>query len=476
MRKVFLDDLPRIKCGTNKGNFDWKHSVGCKLKCIYDDIEEYIEIIDYYKEIATVKFKHDTVEIHVSNFRGNILGKYASRYKYELYDIVQTKSGDIGILERIRMPNGSIGNIKGYTYECLTCNYIGDITENNLKRGVGCPVCNNNKIIKGYNDLWTTHPHIAKLLLNSDEGFQLTPGSNKKADFKCPDCGFIIKNKVIATIVNQKSYCPRCGDNSSYPEKIIFNILEQLKFNFESESVFKWSKNVKHENKKLCGMKRYDFYIPFLNCIIETHGMQHYEKGFLSCGGKSLNEEQENDKLKEELAKENGIKHYIQLDCRYSNLEWIKNNILKSKLNNLFDLTKIDWNKCEEFAIGNLCKEACVLWNKLEDVKYICGKLKKSDVTIRKYLNKGNKLGWCNYDGKKELTKSSKMRGKPIEIFKDGILLGTFPSYIELEKQSEELFGVKLGCASVSLICSGKQKKPYKGFTFKYIEDNKNCI
>lgn len=44
----------------------------------------------------------------------------------------------------------------------------------------GCPVCANKVIIKGINDLWTTHPHIAKLLTNEEDGYNVTFGSAKK--------------------------------------------------------------------------------------------------------------------------------------------------------------------------------------------------------------------------------------------------------------------------------------------------------
>ena len=41
-----------------------------------------------------------------------------------------------------------------------------------------------------------------------------------------------------------------------------------------------------------------------------------------------------------------------------------------------------------------------------------------------------------------------------------------FKSTIELERQSEKLFGV-----TISRVCLG-EKPQYKGFTFKYVENN----
>ena len=75
---------------------------------------------------------------------------------------------------------------------------------------------------------------------------------------------------------------------------------------------------------------------------METHGKQHYEDGFKGCGGRTLEEEQQNDKNKYELAIKNGIKqqNYIVIDCSKSDLEFIKNNIINSRLNELFNLNK----------------------------------------------------------------------------------------------------------------------------------------
>ena len=53
-----------------------------------------------------------------------------------------------------------------------------------------------------------------------------------------------------------------------------------------------------------------------------------------------------------ELALRNGIDEYIIIDCRKSNLNWIKNNILDSSLVNIFKLDDIDWELCDEYKIN----------------------------------------------------------------------------------------------------------------------------
>lgn len=86
-------------------------------------------------------------------------------------------------------------------------------------RNYQCPYCTNKKVLKGFNDLWTTHPQVAKLLVNPDEGYKYTYGSVVQLDFKCPDCG-AIKNTSLSTVVNRGLTCLSCSDGFSYPEKL----------------------------------------------------------------------------------------------------------------------------------------------------------------------------------------------------------------------------------------------------------------
>ena len=52
------------------------------------------------------------------------------------------------------------------------------------------------------------------------------------------------------------------------------------------------------------------------------------------------------------------------LDCRKSELEWIKNSILNSRLNEVFNLDNIDWDKIELKAReNNLTKIAKDMWD-----------------------------------------------------------------------------------------------------------------
>ena len=55
-------------------------------------------------------------------------------------------------------------------------------------------------------------------------------------------------------------------------------------------------------------------------------------------------------------------------------------------------------------------------------------------------------------------------------VAKENENLGVYPSAIEIEKISEEMFGVKLLRSEISGFLRGRYNSTYKGFTFKYVE------
>lgn len=418
IRKVFLDDLPKKEgIGKNKGKqiTDWGNSTGYKVKFVYDDIQGEVEIIDYYKKnksnCINFKYKNNIYSMATSQFLncqfGEILNKINHNYKYKIGEVITgISSGKLEILEQTRTGKQ---NKKAYKYKCLICGNEDIILEYHINDKKGCNVCGHNKTLKGYNDMWITNAKLASLLANPEDGYKYTQGANKSVDFKCPNCGNIIKNKKICDVNGQGLSCKKCSDGISYPEKFVFNVLEQLELDFEtqlSKTTFKW-----------CEEYKYDFYFEINEeeYIVETHGLQHYEE---SGGYYSLKKEQENDRLKKELALQNEIKeeNYIVIDCRYSELEWIKNNILNSKLNILFDLSKINWLKCEEFSRNSRILQVCNLWNSgIISTVEIAKLMKLNQTTIIRYLKQGKELKWCNYNSKEELEKTFFKKGDGIK-------------------------------------------------------------
>jgi len=375
------------------------------------------------------------------------------KYKYNEDDIIVDNSRNLKILKQIKVFNEKQ---KGYKYKCLKCGNEDIISEYNLNRKQGCNVCciPSKKILIGYNDIWTTNPLLASLFVDVKDGYKHTENSNKKTNFKCPNCGNIIKNIRIYTVCRRGLACRKCDDKISYAEKFMYNVLEQLLGdNFNSQKIFEWSKN-----------KKYDFYIPNIKTIIETHGNQHYKEEFGRMGKKARNLEQEknNDLKKKELALKNGIEenNYIIIDCRKSELEYIKNNVLNSKLAKLYDLSKIEWNDVEKYALSNLVKRACELWNSGIESTIEIGKIMKMHYkTIRSYLKKGSIINWCNYDVKVSKEKAIKKGGK---VGKKVICLNNKKIFNNINEACN-FYHIKSN--HIGSCCRGKRK--YCGLDFK---------
>jgi hypothetical protein len=249
----------------------------------------------------------------------------------------------------------------------------------------------------------------------------------------------------------------------------MFSFLKQTGIEFVYQYSPKWIKP-----------KRYDFYIPLINSIIEVNGEQHYEKSFYTTKkGRTLEEEKENDRVKQTTALKNNIKNYIIIDCRISDRNFIKHNILNSNLINLIDTSIIDWDECERFALSNRIKEACDLWNtnSFYSTKELGNYMNLSSATISKYLKKGSQINLTNYNPKVESEKiindnATKCR-KSVEVYKNGKKLGAYKSCSDVQSNSIKDFGVFLYSSEIGRVCN-RRKPSYKGFTFRYTNDSDN--
>lgn len=471
------NELPKKEgVGALKGKevIDWKSiKEGFIFKTQHKDYGyNEFEFVEYNIKTGYLKLKYNNKDVSstTSNFVkgqiGKITNKRSSNFKKNIGDLINDNNRDLIIIDREYRykinPNAYDVEEKYYKYRCNRCSNEDWIIESSLvTSGTGCNVCASKKSALGINTIYDTDPWMMDLGVSEEDAKGCVRSSNKSIKVTCPNCGSIKKISPYV-IYRTKSIGCKCGDGTSYSEKFVNCILSQLNVKFItqlSKSNFLWCKNYK-----------YDFYIPKHNIVIETHGEQHYKKanGFR----RTLEEEQENDKIKKELALSNKIEYYIIIDCRKSELEWIKNNILNSELNKLFDLSNINWLKCEEFALKNIVKEVCEYWNNKNDEESTTdlGKIFGYDrTTIRNYLKKGTKLGWTSYDSEVEAKKTNKNNTKQVLVYKDNILLSEKSySVRELSRLSVELFGVKLHSGGISEVCNGIRKH-YKGFIFKYI-------
>lgn len=318
----------------------------------------------------------------------------------------------------------------------------------------GCPYCAGKKVNKT-NSIRTTNTTLFNLLRNKEDGDRYTEGSNKIIDFRCSTCGLVVKDRRIYSVARQGLSCPVCSDGISYPEKFMASLLSQCSIEFQSQKTFKWS-----------GKFKYDFYIPSLNCIIETHGAQHYQQTTLT--RRSLEYEIKNDIAKKNLALSNGISNYIVINCSQSNMKFIKNSMIKNDIiSKLIDINRVDWTKCHKDACRSLVFEACNLWNKgIKDVRHISSILGLSYNTIYNYLKTGADARICDYD---PYVSSESRKRCVIRIDLNSNTTMEYESIAEASRLSDS------SRVSIRRVCSGKRKTA-GGYRWMYKEDYDKMI
>lgn len=351
-------------------------NIPMRYKCLKHPDEELKIRYKYFSKGNGCKFCSGSYKTHE---------EYVKKLKLKNSNI--TVIGEYkGAHERIEVKCNIDGHIWSPIASSLTC-------ANNMK----CPVCAGKTVLKGTNDIATTHPYFIEWLENKEDGYLHTYGSAKKAKNKCPECGHLFQT-IICQMCRNGLRCPRCGDGISFGEKYMMSLLSHIGIDFKTQIVFKkWSNG-----------KRYDFYIPSINCIIETHGIQHYADGLWSNRGKTSEEEYVNDLYKKQLALKNGIIEYIEIDARNSNYDYIKNSILNSRISEIFDLSIVNWDIIAKQSMKSIVKVVCDYWNCGMNAREISENIGLCDSTIRKYLNQGSSINLCDYD-----PKGGNMRRKP---------------------------------------------------------------
>ena len=408
-----------------------------------------------------------------------------SDFKYNIGDI---ENGYI-ITNRERR-KGNDGRVyKCYKYKCLNCGfncgehyslkrkeYVPEywIIEGNIKKGNGCACCkNNNIVVRNINDLNTTSPDIAKYLKNKNDGYLYTKGTGAKLDFVCPDCGNIVKKSPYD--VERYGVTCICGDGFSYGHKYVCSVLKQNNIQFIDNVTPEWCRFKKYNSDKTRSGE-YDFVIEELKIIIEVDGGFHRRDNNMN--GQTKEESQYVDKMKDELAKENGYKiirvHYN--DDKFK----IKDSILHTDIVKIINIENTDWVKCEEFAIKNLAKEACSLWNENKDNPYftvsdVSSIMGKSRNCVLEWLKIGARIGWCDYDPKEENRRSGKRSGyilsqklnAKIRIKNNGIVIDcdSFKDFIRLDLKNNKLKSLP------KLVSVCDKRETFYGYTFEYCDE-----
>lgn len=257
----------------------------------------------YYCGLCKEKYELCRMGKLVSEERKHLCSHcWASQYTQEILDNFPNEKFDF-----VKLGYNKQNNKPTIVYKCKKC---GQDTEKPFVEYKKYPTC----IHCGKNAKRRTTEGLILALPQDFEPLEDYKGKDRKILFRHKECGFIFKT-CPNNLVNGGTGCPKCNKKISKGERKIMNWLEANNIQFEKEKKFQWS-----------GLRRYDFYLPNENLIIEYNGSQHYiDKGFFE---KSCSEQQEIDKKKEEKAREKNIDYLV---IPYTDFQEIE-NILAQRL------------------------------------------------------------------------------------------------------------------------------------------------
>lgn len=465
---VDTSNLPR----KNNNEIDWEKSVGCRCSFIYGEINDEVEIIDYKKDLKNIKinvrYKNNKNYISVGNFKqgniGRILMKHTPEFKYEInQEFISKKTGNkfkiLNREKRIRKDKYGEHKEKWYLYKCLKCGYEHWMIEMAFSRISSCPCCLGRVVVQGINDIPTTDPWMIDYFQGGyDEAKLYTHGSNSIIDMKCPMCNTIKPKIQICKLYANHSIGCKCDTSMSFPEQVLYNLLEQFNIPFIHQLTkkhYKWIKNY-----------RYDFYIETNDekTIIECHGDQHYNKPIYN--KKTIEYEKNNDLTKKQLALNNGIDNYYEVDCSKSDVSYIiqslKNVGILDKYNIDPDIINVD-----QLYTKILSKDIKKCTEILNQYPYISAKELSHMSKIPVYRVK-KVLRLLNI----ELSITAKNK---IDMYKDGEYIYTFSSMSDVKRKSLEKVGVVVHVRDLKKYIE-ENKVFKKHYTFKYHTEKEKVL
>lgn len=381
---------------------------------------------------------------------------------YNIEDIVQCNFSKIKIVGSFLKQRKSLSRGKEYlktelfyNYECVDCGNTGVIEQSHLKSGRGCNSPIHKEVFKvtvGVNDITTTDKWMIDYLSNKNDAYKYSKGSNKKISIKCPNCG--TEKVIVISAFNRNFSCSKCGDGISFGEKVFYNVLDQLNIDFDTQFLQDWSNG-----------RIYDFVFRCneINYLVEVDGSQHFIASGFSV---SLDEQIQIDREKDKLALDNGYK-LVRIDCKISDIKYIRESISNSELKKVLNLDCINWNNCLAYAVKSKVKEVCDLYNSgIKSTVEISKMIKISYNTVTDYLKLGANLNWTSYTTKDNNIRNAMSNAKKVYCMENDTEYESITDCIEKFKNH----GIKLSRSCLADVCNGKVKSnKHKGYHFRFL-------
>lgn len=265
-----------------------------------------------------------------------------------------------------------------------------------------------------------------KYIVDIEQSKTISPSHSKKITMKCPECNNI-KRIAPHILLKQGLSCSLCSKNISYPELVVLSYGEVKNLNLQHQVVFNDLPN-----------RRIDFYSEKIG-VIETHGRAHYEENKMMNHKNTI----ESDIEKRKYCKEKGLR-LIELDCRYSDFDFIIDNINKCKhLPNITKKDEVEILKVMEQNKRYPVKEMIELYNEGNTTYQIAKKYNISHATAGNILKRNGV----------ELKNASIKRRKQVKC------INTKETFNSLTEASEYY---KVERSGIRNACNGKAKSAGK--------------
>lgn len=221
-----------------------------------------------------------------------------------------------------------------------------ETTPSSRKNGSKCPYCNNRKILIGFNDLASTHPHIAKQWHPTKNGdlkpTDVTFGSSKKVWWQCEE-----EHEWETSVANRYlgTSCPYCLLHGTSRSEL--TVLYFIKKYCEGD--------VLHRYKKL-GFE-IDIYLPSIKTGIEYDGFLYHDS-------------EHKDIIKNKKAVHNGVRLFRLREKPLTSLNDTSIDIVFDRANNLSHAISNLLNQIlGKNIIINLDEEASFINNFIGNIK-----------------------------------------------------------------------------------------------------------
>lgn len=131
---------------------------------------------------------------------------------------------------------------------------------------IPCPYCSGKRVLPGFNDIKTTHPHLVELFEDPSNSEKVSKGSDRRLNWVC-DNGHATSSTVSNKVRGRG--CPKCKSTTSKEELELREYIESL------------GSVVEGSNKSILGGKELDIYVPDKKIAFEFNGVFFHSEKFV---------------------------------------------------------------------------------------------------------------------------------------------------------------------------------------------------